>query len=87
MLGVETNNIYALAQPDLDFFSESDLECLDEAIEEYRDLDWREIWRRSHRDPAFRTSDMNGEMTVESIAKNLPNADALLEYLQNPCPE
>lgn len=87
MLGVENNNIYALAQPDLDFFSESDLECLDEAIQEFRDLDWREIWRRSHRDPAFRSADLNGEMTVEGIAKSLPNADAVLEYLQNPCPE
>jgi len=87
LLAVNENNVCALAKPDLDFFSESDLECLNEAIEECRNLDWREIWRRSHRDPAFRAADLNGEMTTTSIAKTLPNGEAVLEYLSDPCPE
>jgi len=87
LLAVNENNVCALAKPDLDFFSESDLECLNEAIEECRNLDWREIWRRSHRDPAFRAADFNGEMPITSIARSLPNAEAVLEYLSDPCPE
>jgi len=86
-LGVEGQSIIALMESDLGLFSDSDLECLDEAIEEAKHLGWKGLWRRSHRDPAFRAADFNGEMSIEGIAKSLPNADVLLEYLRDPCPE
>jgi len=86
-LRVDGNYVYALMEPDLDLFSESDLECLDETIEEANRIGWKGLWWQSHRDPAFRGADLNGEMSLEVIAKSLPNADAVLEYLRDPCPE
>jgi uncharacterized phage-associated protein len=79
------NYIIPLRDPDLDVFSKSDLECLDEAIEEVRPLSFGELKARSH-DAAHEGSDENAFISVESIASLFPNRDELLEYLRDPYP-
>ncbi len=72
---------------DMDVFSDSDIECLDQAIEECRDLPFRELKERSH-DQAWQAADENDFMTIESIAALAPNYKGpLLEYLQDPHPD
>lgn len=63
-----------------DFFSKSDLACLDEAIEKYSSLPFGKLKDISH-DAAYETADMNGEISVFEIAKNLKGSDDLIELL------
>ena len=74
-----------LREPDLDWFSQTDRECLDEAIEECRPLDFNQLKDKGHDDDACRQTPLGGDMTIESIASTLPNSDALLRYLRNQC--
>jgi len=74
-------NIIPLIEADLELFSDSDLECLDEAIEECRHLTFKALRKKSHEDPAFKESNANSEITIEAMAGTLPNAASLLEYL------
>jgi uncharacterized phage-associated protein len=74
-------NIIPLIEADLDVFSDSDLMCLDEAIEECRHLAFKELRKKSHEDPAFKKSNTNSEITIEAIAGTLSNGAAILEYV------
>lgn len=74
-------NINPLRRADLDVLSESDRECLDEAIREYGHKSFAELKEISHRDTAFQAADENDFITMEALAKSLPNGEALLEYL------
>lgn len=62
------------------FFSKSDLGCLDEAIQKYSSLPFGKLKDISH-DAAYDTADMNGEISVFEIAKNLKGSDDLIELL------
>ena len=63
------------------FFSKSDLKCLDISIREIGSMPFGRLKDLSH-DAAYETADMNGEISVFEIAKNLKDADALIEYLE-----
>lgn len=91
-IAVEGNDVYALRNPDLDYLSASNLECLDEAISECGSLPPLELWRRSHADPAYNETRRvdprrNPPIPIESIARTLRNGGALIEHLSDPCPE
>lgn len=77
--------VKALAEPDLDELSESDLLCLDEAIAEYGNKSFAELTRLSH-DAAWKSADENDFISVEALAKSLQNPEALLEQIWNPHP-
>jgi len=83
---VEGDSVAAFANADLDFFSESDRECLDEAIKKYGDLSFDALHQISRQDHAYQCADRNAFMTIESIAETAPDKDALLEYLRDPHP-
>jgi hypothetical protein len=78
--------IIALVEPDLDWFSESDLECLNEAIEECRLLTFDQLKEKGHDDPACQGTPLNQVMTIERIASTLPDSGAVLQYLHDQCP-
>ncbi len=82
-LSLDGNDIIAHRDPDLDLLSESDAECLDEAIERYGDMSFPQLRDISHGDDAFQSADQNGFMSLVTIAESLPNSDELLEYLGN----
>jgi uncharacterized phage-associated protein len=69
---------------DLDVFSDSDIECLDEAITLYGTKTFGELTRLSH-DEAWNATGDNEFMDIELIAATLNDAD-LLEHLQDPYP-
>lgn len=77
MLG---NDINPLRGPDVDVLSETDRECLDEAIRNYGHMTFDELKRLSH-DDAFNAADQNDFIPMEALAKSLPNGEALWEYL------
>ncbi len=69
----------------LDLLSESDVECLDKAIEQYGNMSFGQLKQVSHEDEAFRAADADEDdtMSLELIAQSLPNGDELLEHLRN----
>ncbi len=63
------------------FFSESDLECLHEAVERYGRLGFKELTRLSH-DAAWESADEDDIIELEQIIATLPDGARLLEHLR-----
>jgi uncharacterized phage-associated protein len=78
----EVNN---LREANLDFFSESDLECLNNSIERYGRLPFDELTDLSH-DEAWEAASENEFIEIEHIVATLDNADELIEHLQDQHP-
>ena len=70
---------------DPDALSDSERECLDVAIKEYRDLNFHTLTQRSH-DGAWEAAGENEFISLFSIADTLPNAEEVLNHLRDPYP-
>jgi hypothetical protein len=86
-LCVEGNAIVALRDANLDYLSESDIECLDQTIAIY-DKNPRRMYRDAHDDAWEKAWESKGEkrsadISVRSIAKTLANSKDLIDYLTN----
>ena len=85
---IEGNNIIPLREPDLDYLSESDVECLDQIINVYGKVpNWRraieahdDAWKKSW---GKRGSKKSIRIPIESIAELLADSDDLIDYLSN----
>jgi uncharacterized phage-associated protein len=85
---IEGNNIIPLREPNLDYLSESDVECLDQIINVYGKVP---NWRRAidaHDDAWKKSWDKRGNsksvrIPIESIAELLADSDDLIDYLSN----
>lgn len=75
-------NIIPLRVANVELLSESDLECLGEAIRQYGHLSLGELKALSH-DAAYQEADVNDVIPIEAIVKTLPDSELLLDYLQN----
>jgi uncharacterized phage-associated protein len=75
-------NVEPKRKANLALLSESELSCLGEAIAEWGRLTFNQRTEISH-DAAFEATDPNGVILAEDIAKTLPNAPELLEYLDS----
>lgn len=75
-----------LREADPDNFSDSELECLDEAIEAYGTKSFRELTRLSH-DKAWEAADENDIIELEHIAAMFEDYDNLLEHLNDLYPD
>ncbi|MCL2706626.1 MAG: Panacea domain-containing protein [Dehalococcoidia bacterium] len=82
---VDGNNVVALRDADLDYLSESDIECLNQVIGTYdkagakmrndaHDSAWDAAW-------SSRGSLNSVPMPITSIVNALPNSEELLDYL------
>jgi len=79
---VQDHSIVLHRKANLDLLSESDVECLDTAIEKYGYLPFGELKKLSH-DNAFKSADENDFIPLEAIVKTLPNGDLLWDYLED----
>ncbi|MEY0337393.1 Panacea domain-containing protein [Providencia stuartii] len=80
-LDVEGVNVKPLRPYEDDVFSDSDLECINEAISEIGHLSFGKIRCKSH-GFAWKSADENGEMTILSLAKECSDGcKDLLDYL------
>ena len=84
---IEGNDIIPLREPNLDYLSESDVECLDQIINVYgkaprlrradaHDAAWEKAWSK-------RGAKRSVEIPVESIVELLADSDDLLDYISN----
>lgn len=76
------NKVVALKAPNMDFFSESDIECLKVSIRKYGKLDFDRLKAESH-DAAYNAADENEFMDIENIVATLPNAKNVLEQIRD----
>ena len=87
-LKIEGNQVTALRNPDLDYLSDSDIECLDQIVSVYgevpnwlrgrdtHDNAWQESWNKRGRKRSVM-------MPVESIVELLADSVDLADYLSN----
>ena len=69
--------------PNLEYLSESDLDCLDESIRLYAGMDYKELWRIAHEEDAYKKAHKNSPMQLSDIILSLPNGKEVLEYLNS----
>src|SRR5262249_9175886 len=80
-IDVEGNhNIVPVGNVDQEIFSESEMECLNESIEENKALSFGHLTDKSH-DNAWKTA-QDDEMSVEAIAKAGGADDNMLAYIR-----
>lgn len=77
---VDGHDIQPQRDPNLDFLSESDIECLDIAIKAYGNLPFSELKQHSH-DEAYEAAVRDDFIPLEALVKSLPDGDLLLDYL------
>lgn len=78
--------IKSVRNPDLDELSDSDIACLEAAIQQFGDYSFGQLVDITHQDSAWINAPQNGEMTIEDIVKMLDQSDGLLEYIHDPNP-
>lgn len=74
--------VIPLKSPDLEVFSESDLECLEKTLENYGSKTFQELTDITH-DQAWDSVDENDLIDLEQIIRTLPDSDALLEHIRS----
>jgi len=79
-------NVVALRDANHNALSESECECLEEAIERYGRLSFNQLTDESH-DGAWHAADENEIISADAIADSLPNSEALRDYLRDPYPD
>lgn len=84
-LFADRTNIYVKREADIDVFSRSELMSLDRGVERVRGKTFSQIKRMSH-DDAWRKSDPNGEIAIESILAMLDPSGALLQHFTDRFP-
>ncbi|WP_447879603.1 Panacea domain-containing protein [Serratia fonticola] len=81
VLGKKQNyRVLANRAHDIEFFSRSDLKCLDEAIATYGHFTFDQLNEISH-DEIWRSVHLNSEIPLENIARHCNHSEQLLEYL------
>jgi hypothetical protein len=80
-LSVRGFRLTPMREPDLDFLSLSERECLDEAIKEIKPLPYAKLLEMSHEEPAYKAADPNDTIPLEILVRSLPDGDSIWRYL------
>ncbi len=70
---------------DTDYFSDSDIECLDESIAENGSLSFSELTKKSH-DAVYDSADRDDFIKLDAFIAHSSSPDSLREYVSNPMP-
>ena len=76
----DRKTIKILRQPDLQRLSDSEVECLREAVAENAHRLWEEL-RDMSKDPAWFDTPQGHDIPITKIARTLPEPELLLDYL------
>ena len=68
---------------DLDRLSETDIECIDQAIDQYGRLPMDVLKDVSHAEAVFKAADENDRIPLEALISSLPDGELLLQYLRD----
>jgi len=73
--------VTALEEADLDEFSESDLECINEAIKENKEKHFNDLVEKSHK-KAYNSVPLNNKIPVEEIAEEGGANSEMIKYIE-----
>ena len=82
---VKGYTVYPQRDPDFEWLSESEIECLNEAIQSYDQYSFGQLTSMSH-DAAWQSADENDFISLEAIVHRLGDPNYLLEHLTNSHP-
>lgn len=82
IIKLDNNNIIPQREPRTQMLSESDIECLDEAISIYGPMSFEDLKNISHNEPSYKAAGENDFIPLEEIIKQFDDSEDLLEYLQ-----
>jgi hypothetical protein len=77
----QTYIVIPLIKPDLDEFSESDIECIDESILENKNLNFEALKKKSHGE-AYNSAGLNSTISIEKIAKEGGANKEMINFLK-----
>lgn len=77
---IDKKTLVPLQEPDFDYLSESDVECINESIRENIDLGFGQLKRKSH-DAAYEETPLDFTISFDSIAKASGVNKQLLDYM------
>ncbi len=72
-----------LREPDMDFLSDVDIQCLDESIEKYGQMPFGRLKDLSHAEPEYKTAGENDEISFVEFVKSVDENGELLSYLKD----
>jgi uncharacterized phage-associated protein len=78
---MDGNFIVPHRKPNMELISESDIECLNAAIEKYGHMPFGQLKQLSHQEKAYQAADPNDFMSFDTIVESLPSGKDLMEYL------
>jgi len=78
---VQGDNVMPLQGPDMDEIAESEVECLELAIMDNKDLDFGELKKKSH-DAAYDRAHKNNKISFRDIAKVSGTSPEMIAYME-----
>lgn len=78
---LNSNKVIGKRAPDMDFFSKSDISCIEKAVEQYGNMTFDELNDISH-DDVWKSADRNNEIPLEVIASHCKDGEQLIAYLR-----
>ena len=82
VIQADKRNLQPKRGADTKFLSETDIECLNEAYTEIKDLTFEELHNMSA-DEAYLSVEQDDDMSIESVIKTLKNGESVLDYLNS----
>ncbi len=80
-------SIVALRKPDMDFFSESDIECLTESLNEYGDKSFQELFDLTHNEQCLLSTGINQPIDFTWLVDDTnPNKDEIIDEMSETSP-
>ena len=75
--------LHNLTEPDLDYLSETNIKCLDEAIAKYGHCSFDELKDETHDDIYRSVTEIKDEISILDMAKVLDKSGALIKHLED----
>lgn len=72
-----------LREPDMDFFSDLDIECLDNAIARYGDMSFRDLSSIAHDQPDYKATSLNDTISFKDFVESIDNDGRLMPFLDD----
>lgn len=75
-------SVGAISEPDLEYLSKSEIDCINESVNENKNLSFTELTRKSH-DAAWNGTKENREIDIIQIAQAGGADDDMLAYIED----
>jgi uncharacterized phage-associated protein len=78
---IDNNTLIPVREPRLEYLSDSNIECLNDANTQYGQMEPYKLWRMVHNEIAYQGAVLNKPISNERILLSLPNGVEVMKYL------